>query len=440
MDTVADRAHQHRIRSLGQSGVLPLRVALVTRVQLSGCVRRLGDARLTGSRGVVILAGVEWDPLWQSPQEIASRLAATGRPVLFVENSGVRAPRWRDAGRVVRRLRAALVGGGVADRRARPPGVDVLAPLVLPPFGGRVVRALNRLVFVPLLGRAARRRGFVDPDVWTWLPTDTALTAIERLRGPSTRVVYFCVSDFEELATQPGRLRSAERELVASSAVTVAHSAALEERLRGFGGDVRRLEPGVDLETFAAGAPRPSSPPAPVIGYVGSVHRFVNVELIAACARLRPEWRWVLVGPIARDCSAVEGLANVELMGPRPHAELGAIIAGFDVCVAPYTLEPGIQDVMPTKIVEYLAVGRPVVCSPLPAAVEFQRDHGVLEIAEATPEAFGAAVAEALAGLGDERAGVRRREVASRFSWADHFDRLSEWLDGPAPASRAGST
>ena len=57
-------------------------------------------------RDILYLSSIDWDFLWQGSQEIAVRLAAQGHRVLFVENSGVRAPHARDAGRVVRRLSA----------------------------------------------------------------------------------------------------------------------------------------------------------------------------------------------------------------------------------------------------------------------------------------------------------------------------------------------
>ena len=47
---------------------------------------------LTG-RSVVCISSIDWDFIWQGHQEIMSTLAAQGHRVLFLENTGVRAPR-----------------------------------------------------------------------------------------------------------------------------------------------------------------------------------------------------------------------------------------------------------------------------------------------------------------------------------------------------------
>src|SRR3954471_20981420 len=96
---------------------------------------------MISGRDVLYISSIDWAFQWQGPQEIAVRLGAAGNRVLFVENTGIRAPRLSEAGRVARRLgswaRTRL------DGRARTvaPNVTVCAPLVLPPFGGPLPRA-----------------------------------------------------------------------------------------------------------------------------------------------------------------------------------------------------------------------------------------------------------------------------------------------------------
>lgn len=69
----------------------------------------------------MLITSVDWSPLWQSHHEIACRLAAAGNRLLFVENTGVRAPGARDTDRVWTRLRNRLRASSSAGlRRARP--------------------------------------------------------------------------------------------------------------------------------------------------------------------------------------------------------------------------------------------------------------------------------------------------------------------------------
>jgi hypothetical protein len=56
-------------------------------------------------RDIVCISSIDWDFIWQGHQEIMSTLAAQGHRVLFVENTGVRAPRARDLPRLGQRIR-----------------------------------------------------------------------------------------------------------------------------------------------------------------------------------------------------------------------------------------------------------------------------------------------------------------------------------------------
>ena len=60
---------------------------------------------LTG-RDIIYISSIEWNFLWQQNQEIAIRLARAGNRVLYIENTGVRAPGLGDAGRVFARLKS----------------------------------------------------------------------------------------------------------------------------------------------------------------------------------------------------------------------------------------------------------------------------------------------------------------------------------------------
>ena len=91
----------------------------------------------------VIISSVEWNFLWQGPHEIATRLARAGNRVLYVENTGVRSPKWEDARRVsqrVTRWASAAARGGV---RQMEPNLFVCSPLVMPPFSPEMARVLG---------------------------------------------------------------------------------------------------------------------------------------------------------------------------------------------------------------------------------------------------------------------------------------------------------
>src|SRR6516165_2550322 len=79
---------------------------------------------------VLCVSSIDWDFIWQGHQEIMSRLAAAGHRVLFVENTGVRAPKVRDLPRVRQRIRNWW--RGTKGFRQERPNLFVYSPLLLP--------------------------------------------------------------------------------------------------------------------------------------------------------------------------------------------------------------------------------------------------------------------------------------------------------------------
>ena len=392
---------------------------------------------ITG-RDFIFISSIEWGFLWQAHQEIASRLAAAGNRVLYIENMGVRTPSLGDAGRIAGRLKnwaAARKSKGV---REVAENIHVCSPLVCPPFGSSWRRTINRRLFLPRLKRTARDLGFRDPLIWTYLPTDTSVDLIRTLSSPAGMVIYHCVADFTQLTNAAELLLKSENALLSLSDLVLASCAQLEQQAARINSHVYLSPHGVSLDAFpyAGPAAAQATPPAelgnltqPIIGYVGGIHRHVDLELIKQIALQHPEWTWVLVGSVQVETAGLENIANIKLLGAKPHNELVNYINQFAVCTVPYANTESTATVVPTKINEYLATGKPVVATELPTIREFNKEHGLLTLAAANAEAFSAAIAAALGTTHDEVLSRRRRELAERADWGLRLARISEIIE-----------
>jgi glycosyltransferase involved in cell wall biosynthesis len=394
-------------------------------------------------QNIIFISSIEWDFLWQGHQEIAIRFARAGNRILYVENMGVRSPGLKDAARVFTRLKRwgkSLKTGGV---REVAPNIYVCSPLIMPPFASRLHRTLNRRLLLPLIARTARKLNMKEALLWTYLPTDTALDLINHLRQRATAVVYYCIADFVHLTPHKEKLLVSERGIVETSDVVFAQGPELAERCARWNESVHIFPFGVNLDAFPLeplndeGAPvNNSSAPAavqhlnrPVIGYIGGMHKHVDFQMLAELARMRPEWSWVFVGAIQTDVGGLSGLPNVHLLGQFPHNELARYIQSFDVCIVPYVESEFTATVVPTKINEYLAAGKPVVSTSIPAVADFNRRHNIMLTAPARADEFLEAIEAALQLPNDEDTRVRRREVATLGSWDTRLEAMSELIE-----------
>jgi len=119
----------------------------------------------------------------------------------------------------------------------------------------------------------------------------------------------------------------------------------------------------------------------------------------------------------------------VRLLGQVRHSELPALIAAADVCLLPaYRHEPIMQDIVPIKLYEYMAMGKPVIATRLPGVErEFGEGHGVVYVDG--PEE----VLPTMSRLRDENSihalGQRARQRVEANTWDRVADRLEQVLD-----------
>jgi uncharacterized SAM-binding protein YcdF (DUF218 family)/glycosyltransferase involved in cell wall biosynthesis len=368
---------------------------------------------------ILCISTIDWDFIWQGHQEIMSRLAADGHRVLFIENTGVRAPRVSDLGRLRHRLRNWWKGTkGFREER---PNLFVLSPLVLPLPYSRVAGWINRHLLVRTLSRWMRATGFSKPIVWTFMPTPLARAVIAAI--DPTLTVYYCIDDLASSSPEARRIAASEQQLFRDADLVFVTSERLRQRALQFARQVHLFPFGVSLEVFERvreGAPVVpadlASLPRPVAGYVGGLHQWVDQALLAEVATQHPDVTFALVGPAQVDVSQLEAVPNIRLLGKKPHGELPGYVHGFDVGLVPYRITEYTANVYPTKLNEYLIMGRPVVATDLAEVGRFNVEHGDLVQVAAGSEAFGAAIRRAIDAPGTEAA-ARRIEVARSNGW-----------------------
>jgi glycosyltransferase involved in cell wall biosynthesis len=252
--------------------------------------------------------------------------------------------------------------------------------------------------------RAARNHGLRQPILWLASPWAAPLLDA----GYAGPVVYQVADEALPLSADAAR-EYADREarILARADLVLAPSRTW---LRRCGSDRARLLPvAVDLDLFAAPAQPARDLPAtgPVAGCHGHFDAGFDAALLAAIARRLPDWRFMLIGPISADLSALGSVANVSLAGARPQDQLPRYLQFWDAAlllrrrVGPAGRAPALT------LLENLAAGVPVVASGALNLGAYADLVTQVRDADAAAIALRAAATEPA-----ERRALRRRRVA----------------------------
>ena len=242
---------------------------------------------------------------------------------------------------------------------------------------------------------------------------------------PFRAVVYDCIDDLKVHVPTPQLRRvydAWEAELLERASGVVASAQILGDGLRARRPElaVVTIRNGVDCEDFqrrAREAPRPSDLPRsgrPCVGFVGALYEWIDWELVGRVVAGLPDLDFVFVGPRNRSGRTAGGSSeapNLFFLGVKPYAEVPAYIAAFDACWIPFKRDRVAAAANPVKLYEYLALGKPVVSTPV-----------------ADPESFGGLVA--FVGGSNEMIDELRRAVRDEGARGEDrvaFARTNSW-------------
>jgi glycosyltransferase involved in cell wall biosynthesis len=113
----------------------------------------------------------------------------------------------------------------------------------------------------------------------------------------------------------------------------------------------------------------------------------LDLGLVAGMAKLRPEWNFIMIGPVVKiDPATLPRLPNIHWLGGRKYQELPAYLAHWDLGVMPFALNDATRYISPTKTPEFLAAGLPVVSSAITDVIRTYGSRGLVEVGAGAEE------------------------------------------------------
>ncbi|MDX6552360.1 MAG: UDP-galactopyranose mutase [Gaiellales bacterium] len=376
----------------------------------------------SGLRGfdldIVCFSHLRWDFVYQRCQHLMSRAGKTGR-VLYIEEP-VADP---DA----HEMKVRQVEEGV-----------LVAVPHLPPH---LVDGAAETACATMVAELVARQAFERFALWMYTPMALPLAAGLR---PSI-VVYDCMDELTGFAQSPPELRERESLLLRRADLVFTGGRSLYEAKREAHEQVYLFPSSVDHAHFAqarepqdAGAEY-SGMAHPRLGFAGVVDERFDVALLGKVADLRPDWQFVMLGPIVKiDEAALPRRANIHYLGARPYSELPRHMSAWDIGIIPFAQNEATRFISPTKTPEYLAAGLPVVSTPIADIVKPYGEQGLVAIA-GDAESFVACVAEMLEsdqGERQQRADLQLASTSWDRTWGRMRQLMLDTLDYPSSVPR----
>jgi glycosyltransferase involved in cell wall biosynthesis len=358
---------------------------------------------------MVCLSHLRWNFVWQRPQHLLSRFAKNQR-VFFVEEPIVTDdPHER------------------LDIQQHESGVTVVVPHVSRERweAGDGEPALHEL-FDSL---------FIDQKIgeyFFWYYTPMALEWTKH-KNPLA-VVYDCMDELAAFKGAPPQLIEREKQLFETADLVFTGGQSLFEAKRSQHDRVFAFPSSIEVEHFNK-ARNVTEEPAdikdiahPRLGYVGVIDERLDINLIGEVAALRPDWQFVMIGPVVKISEEdLPRAANIHYLGGKQYAELPNYLASWDVALMPFALNESTKYISPTKTPEYLAAGLPVVSTPIKDVVRPYGEMGLVKIAD-TPAGFVQSCEEAMQDDSEEH--LRKAdEFLSQNSWDKTQKQMSDLVN-----------
>jgi UDP-galactopyranose mutase len=234
---------------------------------------------------------------------------------------------------------------------------------------------------------------------YSWYYTPMALPFTDHL-NPEL-VVYDCMDELSAFKFAPVELMQLERDLFAKADIVFTGGHSIYENKKNAHHNIYSFPSSIDKHHFGKARKMKTEPedqrniPHPRFGFFGVIDERFDIELIEAVAKAKPDWQFVLLGPIVKiDPAALPHYDNIHYLGGKKYDELPSYLAGWDVAMIPFAMNESTRFISPTKTPEYLAAGKPVISTPIRDVVSPYGNNGLVHIVFNADEFITAAEGE----------------------------------------------
>ena len=291
-------------------------------------------------------------------------------------------------------------------------------------------------LFAPLLA------GSPAAIFWFYTPAAVAFTR----RFPRGLTIFDIMDELSAFRGASPDLLRLEQELLERADLVFTGGWSLHEAKRSRHPSVHCFPSSVDVAHFhrardgdRADPSDQADLPRPRLGFFGVIDERMDLDFVAALAMLRPDWHFVMLGPVVKiDPAQLPRQRNVHWLGMKRYDELPAYLAHWDLGLMPFALNESTRFISPTKTPEFLASGLRVISTPVADVVRtYGGDDALVTIVATAAEAVTRAET-----ILREPAQVWLARVDARLgkeSWDRTWRAMLDLIDAARPRSSDGA-
>lgn len=194
-------------------------------------------------------------------------------------------------------------------------------------------------------------------------------------------VVYDCMDELSLFKGAPSHLINQEKYLMAYADIIFTGGKSLYESKKQYHSNVYCFPSSVDEEHFAQAlngievATDIANLSSPVVGYYGVIDERIDLQLLHETSKKLPDVSFVMIGPLAKiEDADLPKERNIHYLGMKSYNELPAYLKVFDIAMMPFALNDATKYISPTKTLEYMAAGKPIISTKITDVVRDYSD------------------------------------------------------------------
>jgi glycosyltransferase involved in cell wall biosynthesis len=306
---------------------------------------------------IVVFCHLRWEFVYQRPQHIISRLAKEYK-ILMIEEP---------------------IKGNSSLLKIVNPNLHILQPRV------ESIEQIAEILPLFIKNKSV-------PIGWFYSPSFSPLLSYFDF----DQIIYDCMDELSLFKGAPAYLIEQEKYLIAHVDILFTGGKSLYESKKKLHGNVHCFPSSVDYHHFSKAKNGIVVPKdmvkinTPVVGYFGVIDERIDLDLLHLTAQKSNDVSFVMIGPLAKiEDKDLPKAENIYYLGMKSYQDLPNYLKHFDIAMMPFALNEATKYISPTKTLEYMASGKPIISTKITDVV---RDYKHCVHLVASPHDFSSTI------------------------------------------------